>query len=104
MCMYATSCIRGIHSACDGSRIFLVFLYKLFERICLACILLDTFHDRLAADGAVVGDIIVHAAGLFRTEYPTAVHESAFVDVHPVAVAVIEYQVAPRYFVHFARQ
>ena len=104
ICMHAASCIRRIYGACLDFRAALVVLHEILERILLTGILLDTFHDRLTADGAIIRNVIVHATGLFRTEYATAVHKSTFVDIYPVAVTIIEYQVTPRHFVHFACQ
>ena len=93
-----------VHTACHVSCIALVILDKLLKRECLTGISLDALHDALAADGAIVGDVVVHAGVLLRAEHATVVHIAALVDVNDVAVSVVEDKMAPAYIVHLARK
>ena len=96
--------VACFHTACHVSCIALVILDKLLKRECLTGISLDALHDALAADGAIVGDVVVHAGVLLRAEHATVVHIAALVDVNYVAVAVVEDEMAPAYIVHLARK
>ena len=48
-------------AACHVASLALVVLHKVVKRVGLASIALDAFHDALAADGAVIRHIIIHA-------------------------------------------
>ena len=48
-------------AACHVASLALVVLHKIFKRVGLASIALDAFHDALAADGAVIRNVVVHA-------------------------------------------
>lgn len=87
-------------SHCSG-RAFVVG-NEILEAVLLACITLDTFHDAFAADGAVIGDIVVHAAVLLGAEDASGVLESSLEDIYDVAVSRIEDQMTPADFMHLA--
>ena len=70
----------------------------------LTGIALDAFHDTFAADGAIIGNIIVHTTVLFRAEHTAGVHIATFVDVDNIAVARIEYQMTPSHCMHLSGQ
>lgn len=99
---HACSGIRSVAETCRCSRITLVVLHKFLEVVGLACITLDAFHDAFTADGAVIRDVVVHAAVVLATEYATAVHQSPFIDVDNITIAVIEDEVTPGNFIHLA--
>lgn len=99
---HVCSGIRSVAETCRCSRIALVVLHKFLEVVRLACITLDAFHDAFTADGAVIRDVVVHAAVVLGAEYATAVHIGSLKDIHDIAVSVIEDKVAPRNFIHLA--
>ena len=86
---------REVGASRSSLRCALVERDEFLEVELLAGIALDALHDALAAYGAVVRDVIVHAAVLLGAEYTAAVHVAAFVNVDDVAVARVENQVAP---------
>lgn len=101
--VYAASTIaQVVETACRSIVVHHVVGLEVFVSEGFAGILLDAFHDGHAADGAVVGDVVVHAAVLFRSEHSAAVHVSAFEDVDKVAILLIEDKLTPGYFVHLA--
>ena len=102
--VHAVACIRRVTESGSHACIALVILHKFFERIFFACIALDAFHDAFAADGAVIGDVVVHTAVLLAAEHTTAVHVSTLEDVDKAVVLIIEDKMAPRHFVHLTRQ
>ena len=89
-------------TALYDSRIPLVVLHEIFETVGFSCIRLDALHDTLTTDGAVVRNIVVHAGVRLRAEDATVVHVASLVNIHDVAVAVVEDQMAPAHAVHLA--
>ena len=86
------------------SCISLVVLYEVFETVGFSGISLDALHDTLTADGAVIRNIVVHTGVRFRAEDASVVHVASLVNIHDVAVAVVENQMTPTYAVHLARK
>ena len=89
-----------LHHTC----VSFVILHEILECESLSRVLLDTLHDALTADGAIVRNVIVHARVWFRTENTSGVHESTLVNIHDIAITVVVDEVAPIHFVHFARK
>ena len=100
--MYAASCIVKA-ARCDFAAYHVVGL-EIFVAEAFAGILFDTLYDGHAADGAVVRDVVVHTAVLLRTVDAAIVHESAFENINEITILVVEYQLAPGYFVHLAAE
>ena len=94
--------IAAENTALYDSCISLVVLYEVFETVGFSCIRLDALHNTLTADGAIVRNIVVHAGVRLRTEYASVVHVASLVNIHDVAVAVVEDQMAPAHAVHLA--
>ena len=89
-------------TALYDSRIPLVVLHEIFETVGFSGIRLDALHDTLTTDGAVVRNIVVHAGVRLRTEDASIVHVASLVNIHDVAVAVVENQMTPAYAMHLA--
>ena len=107
--MLIGSCGALVAIAAEGTALYdscipLVVLHEIFETVGFSGISLDALHDTLTADGAVVRNIVVHAGVWLRTEDAPTVHEASLVNIHDVAVAVVEDQMAPAYAVHLARK
>ena len=77
---------------------------KFLEAERFAGISFDSFDDAFAADSAVIGNVVVHTAVLFRAEDAAGVHVAAFVNIDDVTVTGIENQMAPADFVHLTGQ
>ena len=86
---------RCFHSPGNNVGISIVILYKLFERIRLTSIRLDTSHNAFPANGVVVRDIIVHATVGFRTIDSPAMHEGSFKHIDDVVIAGVEDEMTP---------
>ena len=96
------SCRGGVEAPGRGGRCALVVGCEFLEVEWFSGVALDAPYDALAADGAVVGDVIVHAAVLLGAEYAPVVHVASFEDIYNVAVAGVEDEMAPAYFVHLS--
>ena len=103
-CIRVSAYVDGREVGVSRSRLRCAFVERdeFLEVELFASIALDALHDALAAYGAVVRYVVVHAAVLLRAEYTAGVHVAAFVNVDDVAVARVENQVAPAHFVHLA--
>lgn len=94
--------IAAESTALYDSRIPLVVLHEIFETVGFSGISLDALHDTLTADGAVVRNIVVHAGVRLRTEDASIVHVASLVNIHDVAISVVENQMTPTYAMHLA--
>lgn len=78
--------------------IFQIILgYKILKTERFSGILHDPTDNFLAAYGAEVWDIVVHATVVLRTPYSPAVHETAFIDINEAAVFLVVDQMTPRH-------
>lgn len=93
-----------VHASCHGAGIAIVMLYEILIRVRLTSITLYPLYYALAAYRTVVRNIIVHAGVPLRPEHSTTMHKAAFIDIHYVAVAVIENEMTPSYIVPLAGQ
>ena len=105
--MLIGSCVALVAIATESTALYdscisFVVLHEVFETVCFASIRLDALHDTLTADGAIVRNIVVHAGVRLRAEYASVVHVASFVNIHDVAIAVVEDQMAPAYAMHLA--
>ena len=105
--MLIGSCVALVAIATESTALYdscisFVVLHEVFETVSFSGISLDALHDTLTADGAVVRNIVVHAGVRLRAEYASVVHVASFVNIHDVAIAVVEDQMAPAYAMHLA--
>ena len=105
--MLIGSCVALVAIATESTALYdscisFVVLHEVFETVCFASIRLDAFHDTLTADGAIVRNIVVHTGVRLRAEDASVVHVASFINIHDVAVTVVEDQMAPAHAVHLA--